>query len=118
MTTTSHPNLQPGVRGGTVGAMDTNDTTPNTAVPVGGRNLVRPGDVVRVVKGPVDPSGFKARVITIDPDTNTVCVYGGRGYDPARDMAHQTGQAQFRTFTLDRIRRMAQTRGGQARFAR
>lgn len=78
-----------------------------------GRNFVRPGDVVRVLpSATVKGSSFEAVVkgIVADDDTGDVKwveVLGG-----------SRGRVQFRAVTPDRIKRVAQTRGGEKRQRR
>lgn len=81
--------------------------------PQGGRNRIRAGDAVRVLRGGVDASGFDARFRYADVDDAgevvAVTVFGGRGFRPELPTRSQHGIAQFRTLRPERIRRRSQT---------
>lgn len=78
--------------------------------PDGARNFIRVGDIVKVLP-PADRRGtsFEAKVQAIEADDATgdvkwLEVMGGR-----------SGRYQFHAVTPNRIRRVAQTRGGEKR---
>lgn len=70
-------------------------------VRLGGRNYLRPGDVVKVTPSkPGKRDGFEGRVLRIRQAGDVeVDVVGGPG-----------GRGGVRTFKLERLRRVAQTR--------
>lgn len=79
------------------------------ADPQGGRNRIRDGDPVRVLRGHLDLTGFDAvfRYADLDPagEVVAVTVVGGRGYTHGRSARDQTGVVEWRTVPPDRIRR-------------
>jgi hypothetical protein len=81
--------------------------------PEGARNFIRVGDIVKVLPAPdLKGTSFEAVVKAIEVDDATgevrhVEVFGGK-----------RGRLQFHAVRPDRIRRVAQTRGGERRERR
>lgn len=87
------------------------------ADPQGGKYSVSRGDPVRIKKPRQGEFGFRARFMWAtlgdDGEVDSVTVYGGRGYDPARHYSKQKGRAEYRTLRPESLNRMAKTRGGR-----
>lgn len=81
-----------------------------------GNRLVEKGEAVKVTRGRVDGSAFKARFIGFDPDKQTVVVYGGRGFNPSLPLGKQKGVAQFRTLPVERVQPLNQKAGGRPKY--
>ena len=74
-----------------------------------GRNFVRIGDLVRVTKGGADKQGFDAKVHRINLRSD-----GAVELDVLYTRGHRRA-GTLRTLPLDRIKRKAQTKNGEAR---
>lgn len=78
--------------------------------PQGGRNKIRSGDAVKVLRGGADKTGFSARfchAVERDGAVVEVVVYGGRGFDPAAP-GDGGSRAKMRSLRPERIARMSQ----------
>ena len=87
------------------------------ADPQGGKYSVSRGDPVRIRRPRPGEFGFRARFMwaTLDEDgeVESITVYGGRGFDPARHWSKQKARAEYRTLRPESLHRMAKTRGGR-----